>query len=69
MLFAMGYLELDLALCVNESPTPIESSTPQKIINQEPWEQFNHLSFMFSKSHITKCIGILFQNIVEPNIL
>ncbi|KAF3958077.1 hypothetical protein CMV_016975 [Castanea mollissima] len=49
-------MDLDLALCVDEPSIPMGSSAPNEKIEYELWEQSNHLSFMFIKSHINNSI-------------
>ena len=56
IIFSLGCMDLDLALRVDESPVPTESSAPNDKLDYEQWERFNRLSLMFIKSHINKNI-------------
>ncbi|GMP67119.1 hypothetical protein CsSME_00027215 [Camellia sinensis var. sinensis] len=49
-------MDLDLALCVNESPVPTESSTLAERSSYERWERSNRLCLMLIKSYINKGI-------------
>jgi hypothetical protein len=56
LLFYLGCLELDLALCEDEPSALTDTSTPLEVTKHKRWERSNHLSLMFMKSHVTKGI-------------
>ena len=38
VLLTLGYMQLDLALCVDEPPTFIDTSKPKERVNYQQWE-------------------------------
>ncbi|KAF5458961.1 hypothetical protein F2P56_022953 [Juglans regia] len=56
VLSTLGFMNLDLALRVDEPPIPTESSSLVDKSTYERWEQSNRLSLMLIKSHMSKSI-------------
>ena len=56
MLLALGCMDLDLALRIDEPKTPTEQSTQANCALYERWERSNHLSMMVIKTHISQSI-------------
>jgi len=42
-------MDLDLALRIEQPPTPMTSSTPEEIRNHEKWDRSNRMSLMIIK--------------------
>ena len=49
-------MELDLALHVDERPTPMDTNMLEERANYQQWEQSNRLSLILIKYHISKSI-------------
>ena len=56
MLLALGCMDLDLALRIDEPETPTEKSTQANCALYERWERSNRLSMMVIKTHINQSI-------------
>ena len=56
MLLALGCMDLDLALRIDEPETPTEQSTQANCALYERWERSNRLSMMVIKTHISQSI-------------
>ena len=56
VLLALGCMDLDLALRIDELETPTEQSTQANCVLYERWERSNRLSMMVIKTHISQSI-------------
>ena len=56
ILLTLGCMDVDLALRVDEPPSPTESSMPEDKAAYERWEKSNRLSMMLIKAHISQSI-------------
>ena len=56
MLLALGCMDIDLALRIDEPETPTEQSTQANCALYERWERSNRLSMMVIKTHISQSI-------------
>ena len=56
MLLALGCMDIDLALRIDEPETPTEQSTQANCALYERWERSNRLGMMVIKTHISQSI-------------
>ena len=56
VLLALGCMDLDLALRIEEPASPTEQSSQIDCTLYERWERFNRLSMMVIKSHVSQSI-------------
>ena len=56
VLFTLGYMDLDLALRIDEPPALTEQSTADQKAASEKWERSNRLSLLLLQSQVAKNI-------------